>query len=1052
MTNLRAYVYMSLALLLALALAGCGGSTGGPPPPIPTPTPTTNFSITAQPAVVVLAPASSAGMSVSVSGTGGPVSITINGLPAGVSASPGQFSLAIGAQQNVTLTASASAAIASLEFTVSGTAGTVNHAQQVALLINPAQKSAHPPFRTGYVRTDTQWDASFLNFFPQRWIIYDAPTRRFFATSTFLNRVDVIDAKTEQVIAEIPVPGAFVGDETPDHSAIYMGTQVGDVYKIDPVSMQVLQRYPAVQIGPNGFPAYEVRVLADGRLVLLGSQGGIPAVDGYSSLAIWNPADNSFFIAPRFAVLPGCPITGGIVEFALTADRTKVLLGSGVSGAALCSYDPVTDAQVAVATDPLGIGVSAILTPSDGQEIIVPGGSTVNVFDANGLFPTDTFQVGTGTGLNFFNYLLSLDGNTLYVLPKGAEGGTLLAYNWRTHQLIGWAPMMDLLDLGVGPYPDAIDETGLITAVAPHGISFLDAGAIHLGPPTSVATNTFVSPSFGPAAGDTNVTFTFIATPATTTNVFFGNQLTANVTPVGEGVSVTSPPGAPGPVDVTALLPDGNLVIAPESFSYGPSIVEVTTDSTTAEGGATGTISGYGFGNARFGGQEAAGLQVLVNGQAASNLQYSPNPLDSVSEGPAYLFPIESIDFTFPQGTAGQTADLVVSDSAGSVTAAHAIQYLSPSRRFPLTGSQLVQGIYDSKRDVYYFSDTTRVQVFSRTQGAFLAPINMPSGAQRLWGLALSPDGSKLAVSDAIADRIYVLDPDTPATIKTFGASAATDPAGGSPGGLAITDAGNIYYMMFYVELTGPPGLHKLNTVTGTITPFQSIAALALGDDSLTRVLLSSDNARVYINTASFFVELDTATDTLFSNPVIPNSDYELALSSNQTWMSGTGWLMDTNLNPESFITLTDRQAITSVGVFGAKLNSDGSLFFQPLTGGIDVFDGKTGTLRNRIALPFSLSANYDALVSDGKDNVLLAIVGQEGDGGVAVIDLSSLPEPLSLGLRPAGGVTPRKLAAAGPGTSNKTPTAGANPRSGPLRLPHVVNSPTGKGNARMLR
>jgi hypothetical protein len=56
------------------------------------------------------------------------------------------------------------------------------------------------------------------------------------------------------------------------------------------------------------------------------------------------------------------------------------------------------------------------------------------------------------------------------------------------------------------------------------------------------------------------------------------------------------------------------------------------------------------------------------------------------------------------------------------------------------------------------------------------------------------------------------------------------------------------------------------------------------------------------------------------------------------------------------------------------------------------VIDGRLGTLRTRIALPFMLSASYDALVDDGRDNVLIAITGQTGDG-IAVIDLTSLPE-----------------------------------------------------------
>jgi hypothetical protein len=84
----------------------------------------------------------------------------------------------------------------------------------------------------------------------------------------------------------------------------------------------------------------------------------------------------------------------------------------------------------------------------------------------------------------------------------------------------------------------------------------------------------------------------------------------------------------------------------------------------------------------------------------------------------------------------------------------------------------------------------------------------------------------------------------------------------------------------------------------------------------------------------------------------------------------------------------------SSIGyVYGAKMSPDGSLFFQPSTNGIDVFDGRLGILRNRLALPFALSQNYDALVADGKDNVLLAITGIAGSG-IAIVDLSSVSEP----------------------------------------------------------
>lgn len=973
-----------ILLILLPSLTGCGGggsTTGGGGGGGGG---TADFALTVQPSILALTPGSSGNITVGVTGSAGSVNISITGMPAGVTASPTQFSVASGAQQAVTFTASATAATASVSLTVSGSSGSVSHSAKAALLVNLAQKSAHSSSRTSYVRTGVQWDVSFLNFAPQRLILYHAPTRRFFSSNTFLNRVDVIDANTEQLVSEIPVPGAFAGDVTPDQTAIYLGTQVGDVYKIDPVSMTVLQRFPAIQIGPFGFPTFEVRALADGRLALLGTQGGIPAVDGFNALAIWNPVDNSFFVAPRST--PGQSF-GHVSEFTLTADRTKVLLGFGESGGTVASYDPVTDAVAAAVTNPLGIGVEAILTPTDGKEIIVPSGAEVQIFDANTFFLTDSFVVGNGT--DFFFYQLSQDGNTLYAFPRNS-GGDILAFDWRTHQLKGWLPSMDFLDLGVGIDPNAIDETGLMAAQTAHGVGFVDAGALHPGSPTSVVTNSFVAPSFGPVGGGSSTQITYIANPPSAKNVFFGNQLGANVSLLGEGASAISPAGTPGPVDVTVELADGNLVFAPESFSYGPSIVEVVTDSTTAEGGSTGTVFGYGFGDAFFGGKPATGLQLQVNGTVVSNLTYSPAPF-----GSNYFLPIESLTFTLPPGKQGNAADLTVSNSAGSVTVTQAVHYLPAVKQFPLPGSALVQGIYDPKRDVYYFSDATKIQVFSETQGVWLAPISMPAGATRLWGLSLSPDGSKLAVSDAGAQEIFVVNPDTPTTVSSFSALAPDDTTpGGEPAGVAITDSGIVYYMVFYTQFTGPSGLHKLDTATGTVKGFQSVPAVDLGEDALTRVLLSNDNARLYMNVAGFLLNLDTATDTLFTNPAIPTSDPELTLSSNQTWMSASGWSMDTNLNPESFLTFSDPQGSTAQEVFGAKLSPDGSLLFQPLVDGIDVFDGKQGTLRTRIALPFQLSENYDALVADGKDNVLVGILGASGDGGVAVIDLTTLPLP----------------------------------------------------------
>src|SRR4029077_10676292 len=115
--------------------------------------------------------------------------------------------------------------------------------------------------------------------------------------------------------------------------------------------------------------------------------------------------------------------------------------------------------------------------------------------------------------------------------------------------------------------------------------------------------------------------------------------------------------------------------------------------------------------------------------------------------------------------------------------------------------------------------------------------------------------------------------------------------------------------------------------------------------------------------------------------------------SSNGTWMSASEFLADTNLNPESYITYAERETWNVLAVFGEKVSPDGNFLFSPLQNAVDVIDGKRGTLLSRVSLPVDLSPNYDALVADGHDNVLIAITGDTGSG-IAVIDLTSVPEP----------------------------------------------------------
>ena len=903
------------------------------------------------------------------------------------------------------------------------------------------------PTRTKYVQTDIQWSPGFLNFFPQPMVIYDSNTKRFFLSNASLNQVDVFDAKTEAEIAEITVPGAWVGDITTDHKTIYVGTQIGDVYAIDPGAMKVTARYTSIQIGPGGYAAYEVHTLTNGNLMLAGGQGGIPFVDGYSSIGIWNPSTNAF---AQYASSYGqggtpsatAPICAGLLnigELGVTADHSKVILMSADSDATICIFDPATLAQQTTQYGDYGFP----LTPADGKEILTAQGNQITVFDSSTLQQIDQFAIGNLQTDNLC--ILSPDGNTLYALDYFGSQGQ--AYNWRTHQLLGFFSLFQVDDVPatMSPLPMAVDETGLIAASIGHGIAFVDAGSLqNAAPGTSLsysASPTVIQPNAGPTAGGINTDITLVQT-TNVANVSFGG-ITAPLVSVGSaGLTVTPPPAKPGPVDVGVTLNDGSFALFPKGYTYAPSIVDVTTNATTADGGGTATIYGYGFGAAGEGGQDP-GLQMTSSAGTLSNVTYAPQPYVNAGEV-YYPYPLESLQFTMPAGSAGQTASLTATNSAGTVTQSNAITYIPALKQYSLPGAVLAQGIYDAKRDVYYFTDATQVRVFSKTKAAWQTPIAMPAGAQRLWGIALSPNGNTLVVADTEAQQIYVLDPDTPGSVKHFGLTATMTAEGDMPAGIAVTDSGVVYFSSFNLGEEGP-GLSTLVISTGVVTNIPGFIS-EFAPDAYVRLLVSSDSSRVFANFGEWVIGIDTTTNAWTLNPITLGYDYELTLASNQTWISSDEWLMDANFNPTSAVTYTDRQSWNLSAVYGEKLSPDGNLLFVPLSNALDVVDGKLGGLLTRVALPVSLSPNYDALVSDGKDNLLVAITGQNGDG-IAVIDLTSIQEPIPQPWAPS-----RALAMHGAsGTPKPTATPAASKQSAevaklaaasrPKRPTHTTNS-----------
>jgi len=979
---------LALGFLLAMMGCGSGGGSQGSPPPSP------DFSLALNPASQSVDAGSSASVSLSATALNGfssQISVQVTGVPAGVSVSPTSITLVPGTPQQVTFTAAANAASASATVSFTGNSGSLTHTAGLSLAVNRSTQGL--PVRTRYLRTDATTE--YFGWINQHWIIYHANTGRYFVTDPSSNQIIVIDAASQTEIGTIGVPGAFGIDQTPDGTTLWVGTLIGDVYSVDPVGMAVIQRYIASGIGPSGFPTNTALVLSDGRLALFG-----PVDSGLQPLGIWNLTDNSITIYGAYQGTPiPCGAGSGYSGFTLSVDRTKIILGAGT----LCEMDPVT-----------GTGISAtgassqehIVTTPDGKYIIAPiyPGEGV-IFDAQTLATVAQFSV-LGDTASASGFFVSADSTTLFT-PGDPETAIIYAYSLATQQLVGWVPNLFMEPISGGsalgpidsPYLLANDGTGLFAGPMEEGIGFVDLSALQTGPVGTQFQNAYavpLSPPTGPISGGTATQWSDEG-PFTLKSVYFGSRQATNISTSPNdpypflGILATSPSGSAGPADVYAFTTDGGMQLLPEAFSYGPTILEVTPNMATAEGGGTGYIYGYGFGPLNSN-AIPSGLTVTVGGGAAQVTAFAAN-----AYGTGYPpFPLQSFAYTIPPGTSGSAVNVAVTTSAGTTTASSALSYLPAAQQFPLNGSTLAQGIYDSYTDVYYFTDTSQIRVFSRTQGKWLAPIPItppPGTTERLWGIALSPDGNMMAVSDASAGAIYLLNPANPTSVKTF--STGSEPYGETlPCGVAISDSGIVYYTTVGQGIGGADQFFKLNTSTGQITNY-GMEGPDINGNAYLRTVISSDNSEVFFNDDGEVFSIATATDTLteaLDGYTCCYGNYELALSSNQTQLTATSYIYDSDLNGESYYALNDREILNIAYVYGAKLSPDGLLLFQPSTNGIDVLDGNRGNLRNRISLPVPLSPNYDALVADGTDNILIAITGT--GNGIAIVDLTSIPEP----------------------------------------------------------
>ena len=1002
-------------LLLGTALEGCGGGYSSPVQPPP---PSPDFSLSLS-ATKVSVPQGGTAQPITVSATGsngfsGTVQITLGGLPSGVVTDPvTPFLVAVGGNQPVVFGATSGVAPGAFDVQVQGASANLSHSASLQLAV---EASGPPPPalpRTTYARTDSVPASDDPPGEPRRRrIVYDAVRKKVFVANRAMNRIEVFSSTDQSRVGQVAIPAPTSVDLSADGATLWVGSEVEQIAAVDPAALTVTARFPVdgvlIRI-PNAPLLFsipvEVAALANGKLLVRLRRRDA----AISILALWDPSANTWTDLTQRAPEVFPPEGAGVM--ARSGDHTRVVVAANDAS----GFVAVFDASGNVAVPPVTLGAGSIPLVAANTD-----GSRVAVFLAEGfnsiLFLLNAnLQVVDGRGSGRLHGMaFSPDASHLYVSENDDLPPVLSVLDGQTLRLLGQAS--DLRLGGLRSEMEAADETGLLFGVINRGVSFLDtapAGPLNVAAPVFTGAPA-VLPSEGPAVGGTTSTLQGQNFHAGAT-VAFGGQQASSVNVAGATqIQATSPPNAAkGAVNIAAYFPSGWLALAPDGFSYGPQILEVSPNAAPKGGSGEVQILGYGFGG------DAAKVSVTIAGSAATVKQVENLPSLGPSLGldSSYPFPLQRITIQTPSGTPGK-ADVKVTSPAGTATAKKAVQFLQDARTITRAGFFKFIA-YDQGRKRVYVTATDRIEVFDTVSEQFLTALTPPGGpppSAALRGMGLTADGAQLVVADFGARNLYLLNPDVVGSGNTVSVRGVTGFPISGPARVAATSTGKVFVGMsvesagacaeclaqldIQTQTMGKVPQAELSTLTLTSAPLVQSAAqgervfLAFGAPpggpvAVWNAATSRFDSTVGISTAADLAAAADGTNSATLSASCPDEDLMV-------------WNSDLKLASRPGV--SERQGVPGAAfVPGLTLHPSGALLYRPfltappgsaeVRGGVDILSARTGTLKLRVFLPEPLLTEADALhgsflTTDEWGKKIFALT----TSGLTVVELASVP------------------------------------------------------------
>ena len=390
-----------------------------------------------------------------------------------------------------------------------------------------------------------------------------------------------------------------------------------------------------------------------------------------------------------------------------------------------------------------------------------------------------------------------------------------------------------------------------------------------------------------------------------------------------------------GPVNLVLTQPDGETLVEPQHFSYGVDVAAATSTLVPPIGNPVMGLFGFGMLNG-----PSQAPTVTVGGQPVTNLAINPQA--------NYI--LQELFLQLPNGSPGP-ADITVTGMNGTSTLKAAVTYIPSAKIIPASGA-LLQLLYDNHRSLIYALQSNKIQVLNPTTLTWQSPL-IPGGAGGAGyaSMALTPDGSKLLVLDAVAQTLTVFDPDNPSQSVSTQVIPST---GAKLENVVATSTGKA----FIASLNGFPIKFDLATNTYSTTnmfnglPSRFVATADGNHVAGVNQNLSGGGIDIWTSTGGASAQ-NLGGGLIWADiAVSPNGDLFAGLEGNVDAAGVAAGFFDSGLHFTNATVYPDLAPPDAPFCTGAMFSASGLTLLAPLEDSIDFFSTQTATLQGRLLMP----------------------------------------------------------------------------------------------------